>query len=135
MLVRNAHRYHAAPIYVYYVESVGNTFLRCQNYKDSGVYYEDARSLRQYIVKGKYNRQQGSTHLSNSYPLPCILCNFCDEGNCHVFKNGGIDIIAADNVPSYVKYLEEGKDLNTVFLPEEERNRLGLFDRFLLIRL
>lgn len=49
LLLNDANKYGATPLYVYYVANNGNLNLRCNNYNDSGVYYEDARNMHRYV--------------------------------------------------------------------------------------
>lgn len=132
LLLDDANKYGAIPLYVYYVANFGNLNLRCSNYSDSGVYYEDARNMNRYYSGGKYNNQSGLVHLRHANPLPCLLCNIdpmCNGLGSH------IEIIETFNVPSYVNYLKEGKEINPISLPESERERISLFNSIVLVSL
>lgn len=132
LLLNDANKYSAIPLYVYYVANIGGFNLRCSNYSDSGVYYEDARNMNRYYSGGKYNNQTGLVLLRHANPLPCLLCNI--DPMCNGLGNH-IDIIETFDVPSYVNYLKDGKDINTVSLPDSERERISLFNSIVLVRL
>lgn len=132
LLLSDANKYGAIPLYVYYVANIGNFNLRCSNYRDSGVYYEDARNMNKYYSGGRYNNQTSLMHLGHANPLPCLLCNIdpmCDGIGIH------IDMIETIDVPSYVNYLRERQDINSIPLPDSERERISLFNSIVLVNL
>lgn len=132
LLLNDANKYGAIPLYVYYVANIGNLSLRCGNFSDSGVYYEDARNMNRYFSDDKYKNQSGIVHLRYTNPLPCLLCNIdpiCNGLGSH------IEIIETLDVPSYVNYLKDGKDINSIPLPNGERERISLFNNIALMKL